>query len=219
MTPVRPRRLALIVVALVLSACGFAEPSTRPSEATVADSLVIGCASIEAVECQFVAEQIEARLPAARGRPFAIEVTLFGCDNAACPPTLAVRTGMAIAEYLDGGEPVQLSLRGPPQQPAIAIDANTAWSGLIQPSSLRIGGPGRALPYQVGHCGLSHIVDFDGSFWIPIGQLDGDASVMINSESGLMGLAGENLAVYRGANGFSAQLARFPGPKHFWLCA
>jgi hypothetical protein len=98
------------------------------------------------------------------------------------------------------------------------VEANTAWSGPIQPRSERVGGPG-PIAFEVGHCGLSHVVDFDGSFWIPVGQLDGDASVVINGESGHMALVGPNLAVYQGANGFSAQLARFPGPKHLWLCA
>jgi hypothetical protein len=219
MTSAQASRITAMVAALMLSACG--STSTAPPAGTGAPppGIVMGCASIEAAECRFVAELIEARLPAGRGRPFAIEVTLFGCENAAvCPPTLAVRSGRAIVEYADGGEPIEVSLNGPPQQPRIAIAANTAWSGLIQPRSQRAGGTG-PIAFEVGHCGLSHVVDFDGSFWVPVGQLDGDASVVINSESGHMALVGPNLAVYQGANGFSAQLARFPGPKHFWLCA
>ncbi len=181
--------------------------------------MVVGCGSIEAAECRFVAEQIGAGLPAFRGRPFTIEITLFGCENqAACPKTLAFRDGMAVVEYADGGDPIQLTLHGPPEQPQIAVDANTAWSGLIQPSSPRVLGPG-PVPFEVGHCGLSHVIDFDGSFWVPVGQFDGDASVVINSEPGQMALVGPNLAVYQGAAGFSVQLARFPGAKHFFLCA
>jgi hypothetical protein len=33
-----------------------------------------------------------------------------------------------------------------------------------------------------------------------------------------MALLGPNLAQYSGPTGFIAQLARFPGPKHFFLC-
>ena len=35
---------------------------------------------------------------------------------------------------------------------------------------------------------------------------------------GQMLLLAPALAQYQGAGGFTAQLARFPGPKHFWLC-
>jgi hypothetical protein len=33
-----------------------------------------------------------------------------------------------------------------------------------------------------------------------------------------MRLLGPDLALYEGPTGFSANLARFPGPKHFFLC-
>jgi hypothetical protein len=54
---------------------------------------------------------------------------------------------------------------------------------------------------------------------VPLGEIDGDASPVINSDSGQMRLLGPNLAEYRNAQGFEARLARFPGPKHVWLCA
>ena len=33
-----------------------------------------------------------------------------------------------------------------------------------------------------------------------------------------MRLIAPNLAEFRGDSGFTVQLARFPGPKHFWGC-
>ena len=62
------------------------------------------------------------------------------------------------------------------------------------------------------------VVDFDGSFWVPVGQVDGEAPGIINSESGQMRLLGPNLAEYSGTKGFSMNLARWPGPKRFFLC-
>ena len=73
-------------------------------------------------------------------------------------------------------------------------------------------------PFDVGHCGITHVIDFDGSFWVPIGQVDGDHPTIINAERGSMRLLGPNLAEFRGDSGFTVQLARFPGPKHFWGC-
>ena len=178
----------------------------------------MGCASIESLECQFIAEQIVAALPAARGKPFAIEIQLFGCANAGpCPPTLAAREGRAVVEYADAGEPVTVSLHGPPQTPRIAIQAGLTWSDLVQPTSPQVPGIG-PFPYELGHCGLSHVVDFDGSFWVPVGPVDGDAPGIFNGESGQMRLLGPDLALYEGPTGFNAHLARFPGPKRFFLC-
>ena len=62
------------------------------------------------------------------------------------------------------------------------------------------------------------VVDFDGSFWLPVGQVDGEASVIVNGESGEMRLLGPNIAEYRNGDGFVARLARFPGAKRIFLC-
>jgi hypothetical protein len=216
----RARNLGIAagLAALVLGACGTSTSTPAPTEAPAPAGLVVGCMSIEANECRFVAEQVVAAMPAARGRPFAVEITLFPCDGGgACVRTLAAREGRAIVEYADGGEPIDVRLGGPPQNPTVAIQENHFWSGTVQPTSARVNGPG-PFPFDLGHCGLSHVVDFDGSFWVPIGQVDGEAPGIINSESGQMLLLAPNLAQYRGATGFSAQLARFPGPKRFFLC-
>ncbi len=220
----RPERLAvaLALTAAALAACGAPTPtattSPSPTDAVAAAGVVVGCASIEPLECHFVAERIMAELPDARGAAFAIEIQLFGCENdAACPPTLAARQGRAVIEYAGGGEPIVVSLNGPPQTPRIAVQAGATWSEAAQPTSAQVPGAG-PFPFELGHCGMSHVVDFDGSFWVPVGPLDGDASGMINGESGQMRLLGADLARYEGPTGFTAHLARFPGPKRFFLC-
>jgi hypothetical protein len=213
--------VAVFIAALAVAAC---TPQASPSPAAPSPVVeaapagpVLGCLSIEQAECEFVANQALAVLPAARGVPFAIIVNLGGCPiDGPCRRSLEVRKGMITAEYVDGGEPTRLSVTGPPQSPRFGED-KTAWSGLLQPSSPRISGVG-PFPFDLGHCGLSWQVDFDGSFWLPIGQIDGDAPEVINNDTGEMRLLGPNLAEYRNPGGFVAQLARFPGPKHGWLC-
>jgi hypothetical protein len=208
------------MAAWALAACGPAPSPPPASSSTEAAStgLVVGCASIESVECHFVAAQIVALLPAERGPAFAIEIQLFGCPNdGPCPPTLAAREGRAVIEYTGGEEPITVSLHGPPEAPRIAVQAGMSWSGVVQPSSAQLPGLG-PFPFSLGHCGMSHVVDFDGSFWLPVGPLDGDASGMINGESGQMRLLGPDLARYEGPTGFTANLARFPGGKRFFLC-
>ncbi len=210
-----------MVLGVALAACS-PTTSPAPSAPTVTDEavlqgLVLGCISIEEGECLLVAEHAAAALPAARGPAFSIQVQLFGCANAApCPRTLAAREGRATVEYAGGGDPIPLSVAGPPQSPNVQLGEGT-WSEPVQASSPRVGGIG-PFPFELGHCGLSHVVDFDGSFWLPLGQVDGDASGMINAERGQMLLLGPNVAQFQGESGFIAQLARFPGAKRFWLC-
>jgi hypothetical protein len=164
-----------------------------------------------------VAEQVRAELPAARGVPFTIQVQLYGCpDGRPCARTLAARSGLVTVEYADGAEPITASVAGPPIAPRFG-DQGLGWLGVSEPASPRVEGSG-PFPYEVGHCGLTWKVDFDGSFWVPVGQLDGDDSAIIGNESGQMRLLGPSLAEFRGDRGFVAQLARFPGPKHIWGC-
>lgn len=211
----------LSAIAIAVATCGPA-PTVSPTPTAAAPAppagIVVGCASIESVECHFVAEQILAALPAERGRPFSIEIQLSGCANEGpCPPTLAAREGRAVVDYVDAAEPITVSLHGPPQTPRIAVQAGMTWSEPVQPTSPQVPGPG-PFPFELGHCGLSHVVDFDGSFWVPVGPVDGDAPGMINGESGQMRLLGPDLALYEGPTGFNAHLARFPGPKQVFLC-
>jgi hypothetical protein len=192
-----------------------APPPATP-EAPPARELVVGCISVDDAECRFLAQRIVAVLPAGRGPAFAVEIQLYPCENPnlPCPKSLSARPGKAVVEFLDRGEPIELSLQGPPLTPEIAPQ-DAFYLGLTNPSSPRVAGIG-AVPFDVGHCGVSHVIDFDGSFWVPIGQVDGDHPTIINSESGQMRLLGPNLGEFRGDSGFTVQLARFPGPKHFW---
>lgn len=218
--PIARTAIALGLLTLIVAAgCSPKNPSPTPSVETndQAPAQILGCLSIAAAECQFVAEQVVTRLPEERGVPFAIVIQLNGCPNGPCPQTLGAREGKVTIEYADRGDPIEMSVAGPPEAPRFG-DVPMAWSGLNDPKSPRVAGQG-PFPFELGHCGLSWYVDFDGSFWIPAGQIDGDASAVINSERGHISMLGPNLAQYRGESGFTAQLARFPGPKHVWLCA
>jgi hypothetical protein len=228
--PRMSRRRLIPILAVVTSALAACQPSTSPSptagetssaaatEEVPPAELVLGCIGIGQAECELVAQQIVATLPEDRGPAFTIQVMLHGCaiPDAPCPQTLAARDGRAIVEFTDGGEPIQLALQGPPQ--AVGIEeVDASWSGLIQPGSPKAPGPG-PFSFDVGHCGISHVVDFDGSFWVPVGVVDGDAPGVLNGETGQIGIVAVNRAQYLGPGGFVVQLARFPGPKYLFLC-
>jgi hypothetical protein len=201
-----------------LIACGpTASGTPSSSEGAAPPVQVVGCLSIDEAECRFVVEQMLAELPEDRGVPFSIQVQLFGCPNdGPCPRSLRARTGMVMVDYADRLEPINATVTGPPESPKFGAQM-FEFAGLSEPSSPRVAGFG-PFPFDLGHCGLTWQVDFDGSFWVPFGMVDGDASAIINNDSGQMRLLGPNLAEYRNADGFVATLARFPGPKHIWGC-
>ena len=179
--------------------------------------------SFGAPECELVAAKAVEQLPQSRGTPFAILVRFFVCPDLCIPLRDGVRSsgdlkdGAVTVEYADGGEPIELSFSGGLAAPEFQIEDRT-WSGPREPESPRVEGSG-PFGFTLGHCGLDWYVDFDGSFWVPVGLVDGDASALINAERGEMLLLSRDRVQFRGQSGFTATLARFPGPKHIWICA
>lgn len=79
---------------------------------------------------------------------------------------------------------------------------------------------GREYRYEVGHCGLTHVVDFDGSLWDVIWSKRRQPFFFINWDHGpgTMTLLSENRARYVSARGVSVDLERHEGPKYVHLC-
>jgi hypothetical protein len=207
------RRLVPALVALlVIGGCG---PTAEPTPEPAAD-VIVGCVGIPAVPCQGISDVVGAALPPGRGRPASLQVWAQSCGDLACPP--GIFAGQATAEWADGGEPFVFQFQGPPPGLHVIRVVNTHWSGVIPPKSPRVL-PGAIVPFTLGHCGLLHEVDFDGSFWVPVGQVDADAPESINSAAGQMQLVGPNRAQFLSGGRVIATLARFPGLKQLWLCA
>lgn len=214
----------LAVVGLV-AACSTGPGPTgdtaapTPTETTTPrPELILGCTSIAADECRLVAEAVLGVVPADRGPAIAVEITLYGCPAApGCARSLAARDGEIVIEFGDGSEPLTYAVSGPPDAPIVA-EQEGFWSGRLVPQSPPAGGPG-PFPFEVGHCGLWNSVDFDTSWWVPIGEVDGDIPAMINSEQGRIRLLTPTTAEYLSPAGARVTLARFPGAKHLRLCA
>jgi hypothetical protein len=211
-----PQSSALTASAVATSAAPTsAAASDGAGPGPAGDGFVLGCISVEAAECRSVADLVIDRLPEERGMPFAIVINLYGC-GAPCAESLDARQGAVTVEYADGGEPIDATVHGPAEAPVFG-ELDTGWSGLIEPVSTPVDGPG-PYPHDLGHCGLLWQVDFDGSFWLPVGLVDGDAADLVNAASGEMVLIESNLAQFEADSGFTVQLARFAGPKHVFLC-
>ena len=69
--------------------------------------------------------------------------------------------------------------------------------------------------FEVGHCGLYHITDFDGSFWEPIMAQSGGVdtpSALINSDRGTIQIVESRRAIYTSSAGEKVALLRIDGP-------
>jgi hypothetical protein len=69
--------------------------------------------------------------------------------------------------------------------------------------------------FEVGHCGLNHVTDFDGSFWEPIlaHPLGADEpSALINTDRGTIRVISPRQAIYTSSSGEKVGLRRIEGP-------
>lgn len=207
------RLLPVLVAVLVVGGCG---PTAETTPAEPAADVIVGCVGIPAIPCQGVADVVGAALPPGRGRPASLQLWAESCGDVACPA--GIFAGRATAEWAGGGAPVLIEFQGPAANLRLEPVQDAHWSGVVQPTSPRVL-PGAVVPFTLGHCGLLHVVDFDGSFWVPVGQVNPDDPESINSAAGQMQLVGPNRAMFASGGRVIATLARFPGPKQFWLCA
>ncbi len=106
----------------------------------------------------------------------------------------------------------------PPPEPK----NNTSESGLSPVSVPRSGRVESSVPYvfDTGHCGLSYLTDFDGSFWDPEGPnpANGPPAVFNNPDRGTMTLVGPNEARFKSSTGEEVTLRRHQGPMIRYAC-
>lgn len=234
---------ALSCVVLGLSACGLAPPSAAPSGGPSAqasgppsappsdpasgapsgapavdplEGVNLACIGIVAADCRQVAERVRSELPAARGRPFSIVIQGYGCATSPCVAPLGDAGGLVTVEFLDPGEPIVRTVFGPVANLRFGA-SEMSWLGPFQPESPRVEGVG-PFPHDLGHCGLLWKVDFDGSFWLPLGAIDGNSPALINADSGTIRLVDPNRAIFTDGTGAAVDLVRRPGAKYLWGC-
>lgn len=218
--PKGPALACLLILATVLGACA-SSPSPSPEGSIVEElprDVALSCWSVGAEECREIFEAALARLPAGRPAVVAAQVMAYGCESPPCAPGVLARgQGQVQIEYAGGGGLITWQLQLAGGGGLAFFPPNEIAGGGSTPAS----GPAAAPVTQIslGHCGLHSPIDFDGSFWDPIGVVDGDAPEAINSADGTIRLLGPVDAEFRAPSGFTLRLRRHQGAKAFQGCA
>jgi hypothetical protein len=213
------RGAGAIALSLGIAACG-PTPNPSPEASTVppAAELALACWTVSDEECRAIFQAALARQPVGRPPAVAARVMAYGCESGPCAPGVLARgQGQVLIEYAGGAGLVswELTLGG---GGGLAFSPATETAGIAaQPQSRRAAAPVSDL--SLDHCGLYSPIDFDGSFWNPLGPVDGDAPEAINAAPGTIRLVGPQEAQFRAPSGFTVRLRRHPGAKAFQGCA
>ncbi len=197
------RLFAGVVMAVVFGACG-SDPSPSPSEALApaAPPFAIACWDVVPDDCDRVAREGLARLPA--GSPAVAVVSV------------QPRLGRLVAEFVDGRGLAVTDWSLEPGQPVVFGAWEEFPSAVVGAASPPMLGP--TLRFSLGHCGLDSPIDVDGALWDPVGAIDADATAAINAADGEFRRTGPTMAEFVTATGFRVALARHEGRKSVPLC-
>ena len=78
--------------------------------------------------------------------------------------------------------------------------------------------PSTAYRFDTGHCGLTFLADFDGSFWQPVPPAGGAPDFFLNQDVGAIALVDFDTARYRSSDGTEVTLLRIDGPVTTFGC-
>lgn len=145
-----------------------------------------------------------------------IQVGPFGCAaGAGCAPSLAERPqGDVTLEAGVGALSYHVTVSSGSE---LTIERQDAFGVLLGPESQPPVTAG-ARPFSLGHCGLWSGIDSGGSWWDPVGSVDGDHPDAINAADGSLTIQDPDHATFTSKGGLTVQLVRHEGDKYLPLC-
>lgn len=230
-----PRAIAALVIAIALLAGGCAAsgpspsataapstaPSTSPAESAAPSGIDLStiptaCFGLGADDCRRVVAQLSTILPAGSAVTY-IQVGPFGCAaGQGCAPSLVERPqGDVTLEAGAGALSYHVTVTADGAE--IGMERQDAFGVLLGPTSQAPITAG-ARPFSLGHCGLWSGIDAGGSWWDPVGPVDGDHPDAINAADGTLTVLDPDHATFTSRGGFTVQLQRHEGAKYLPLC-
>ena len=208
----RGRVVVAVVLVFVLAACG-ADPGPTEASPSVVERLA--CLSVEAGQCADIAEAIAERYRDV-GVVALLTVGSFCQRNPCDLMRLPQPSGYILVELTGPPRIEGVSLEVAPGGEITLADSVPQPAAIIQPASPR-DGPGPSA-IDLGHCGLQSPIDYDGSLWDPVGEIDGNAPEAIGAAQGQIVLVAGERARFQSIGGFTVDLLRRIGPKAYVMC-
>ena len=228
---------ALIAVALLSGACAESAPALSASAAptstapwtpspSVAESTAptgidlsavpTACINLGMDDCRRVTAEVAALVPVGTV-PTYVQVGPFGCpEGGGCARSLIARPqGDVTIEA--GAAAIAYHVTAAAGGGNLTIERQDPFLMLLEPTSQPPVTPG-VQRLTLGHCGLWSGIDVGGSWWDPIGMIDGDHQSAINSADGTLAILDLDRATFTADTGFTVQLVRRDGPKGFPGC-
>lgn len=194
------------------------EASAGPaaSTGTALDPAVLhACFGLNEVDCGRALEAAAGVLPADFPVGY-VQVGPFGCQvGQGCDTTLVIRPAGQVVFEPTTGEPIAVQVTLVDGE--LRAEPGEAFTVRVAPQSPphALAGP---VPYTLGHCGLGSGIDLDGSWWDPVGLVDGDHGDAINAAEGTFVAIDQSHATFTSQGGFTVSLLRRVGEKHLPLC-
>jgi hypothetical protein len=212
------RVLVGLIALLTYTGCaGAGASSAVPSEGATGPGLPYACIGLEDAHCLAVLEAARSQLASEDVLVYA-EIGPFGCPvEPPCPNTLEARPqGVANLERANG-DTVNFGITARPDGTIEAMqdDFPEVAAAPASAAGQLANGP---IPFTLGHCGLWSGIDVDGSWWDPIGFVDGDDSAFVNATDGTFTPHDTNHATFQSDAGFEVTLVRRVGDKHLPMC-
>ena len=222
--------ILLVLATLTLGACATStatpsfestqaptpDPTSAPSDSTAPTgvdltAIPMACVNLGMDDCRRIVAELAELVPG-DVTPKYIQVGPFSCAEASgCARTLAIRPQGDVTIEADG-DAVSYHVTAPAGGGKLTIERQDAFLMAIEPQSQPPVTPGPRR-FTLGHCGLWSGIDVGGSWWDPIGTIDGDHPAAINSADGTLAILDIDRATFTSDSGFTVQLVRRHGPK------
>jgi hypothetical protein len=166
-------------------------------------------------DCRRVVAQVATIVPAGSAVTY-IQVGPFGCAaGEGCAPSLAERQqGDVTLEAGVGALSYHVTVSSGAE---LTIERQDAFGVLLGPESQPPVTAG-ARPFSLGHCGLWSGIDSGGSWWDPVGPVDGDHPDAINAADGTLTIQDPDHATFTSKGGLTVALVGHEGAKYLPLC-
>jgi hypothetical protein len=205
----RVESILLLGALALLVACGPVQESPRPSAAGTGP--IVACMALPSAECEPLARDVLNVV--SQDAPQIVRIEVGPVEKAAQPLQRSLVGAESVIIVLEFAEtsPTWLEIDPRTRPPAI-LRTQPSRIEPATPVSAPLGDAGMQ-PLLLGTCGLASGIDFDGSWWDPIGEIDAYAPESSGPARGGITLMTANTAIFETESGFRINLVRHLGPK------